>query len=182
MPSKGFWTGMVMAFLVEFVCSSGMNRARFMNINCSTLVIYSTCHFFTFTYIRSSYLNYFLYFTSLIKLHKSRKEPYDPLLKPKPLMNELQLACEAYFLPGQNISIDERMVAFKGRIGMKQYIKGKPAKWRFKLWILASSDSGYTFKFQVYTGKRLTATTNGLGNDVGMSDEWTFQAGVPPFL
>ena len=86
---------------------------------------------------------------------KARKEPYDPLFKLKPLMNDLQLACKTYFVPGQNISIDERMVAFKDRIGMKQYIKDKPTKWGFKLWILASSDPGYTYKFQVYTGKHL---------------------------
>ena len=43
-------------------------------------------------------------------------------------MNELELACEAYFVPGKNISIDERMVAYKGGIGMKQYIKDKPIK------------------------------------------------------
>ena len=84
-------------------------------------------------------------------------------------MNELQLSCKAYFVPGRNISIDERMVAFKGRIGMKQYIKDKPTKWRFKLWVLASSDSGYTFKFQIYTGKRLTPTTHALGYDVVMT-------------
>ena len=77
-------------------------------------------------------------------------------------MNDLQL-------PGQNISIDERMVAFKGRKGKKQYIKDKPTKWGFKLWTLASSDSGYTYKFQVYTGKRLTQTNNGLGYDVVMA-------------
>ena len=58
------------------------------------------------------------------------------------------------------------MVAFKGRIGIKQYIKDKPTKWGFKLWILADSDNGYTYKFQVYTGKRHTKSTNGLGYDV----------------
>ena len=30
-------------------------------------------------------------------------------------------------------SIDEHMVKFKGRSGMKQYIKSKPIKWGFKV-------------------------------------------------
>ena len=77
-------------------------------------------------------------------------------------MNELQLACETYFVPKQNISIDGRMLAFKGQVGMKQCIKDEPTKWCFKLWILAGSNLGYTYKFQVYTGKRLTPTTNRL--------------------
>ena len=133
----------------DFVRASGMNRARFMNI----LTALHLCD------LEQDRVN---------EIHKARKEPYDPLFKLKPLMGELQLACKSYFVPGQNISVDERMVAFKGRIGMKQYIKDKPTKWGFKLWILASSDSGYTCKFQVYTGKRLTPTANGLGYDVVM--------------
>ena len=51
---------------------------------------------------------------------------------------------------------------------MKQYIKDKPTKWAFQFWIPASSDSGYTYKFQVYTGKHLTQTNNGLGYNVVM--------------
>ena len=31
-------------------------------------------------------------------------------------------------------SIDEHMVKFKGRSGMKQYIKSKPMKWGYKFW------------------------------------------------
>jgi len=31
-------------------------------------------------------------------------------------------------------SIDEHMIKFKGRSGMKQYIKSKPIKWGFKFW------------------------------------------------
>ena len=133
----------------EFVRASGMNRTRFMNI-------LTALHLCDLEQDRQN------------EILKARKEPYDPLFKLKPLMNDLQLACKTYFVPGQNISIDERMVAFKGRIGMKQYIKDKPTKWGFKLWVLASSDSGYTYKFQVYTGKRLTQTNNGLGYDVVM--------------
>ena len=36
-------------------------------------------------------------------------------------------------------SIDEHMVKFKGRSGMKQYIKSKPIKWGFKFWFCCSS-------------------------------------------
>ena len=142
----------------EFVRASGMNRTRFMNI----LTALRLCD------LEQDRQNEIL---------KARKEPYDPLFKLKPLMNDLQLACKTYFVPGQNISIDERMVAFKGRIGMNETVyKRQTNKVGFKLWILASSDSGYTYKFQVCTGKRLTQTNNGLGYDVvmGLIDGWTF--------
>ena len=54
------------------------------------------------------------------------------------------------------------LIIIKGRVGIKQCIKDEPTKWGFKLWILAGSNLGYTYKFQVYTGKRLTPTTNRL--------------------
>ena len=40
-------------------------------------------------------------------------------------------------------SIDANMVKFKGRSGMKQYIKSKPIKWGFKFWFKYSSKTGY---------------------------------------
>ena len=83
-------------------------------------------------------------------------------------MDEVQLACQTYFVPGQNVSIDERMVRSKARFSMKQYMRDKPTKWGFKLWVLACSETGYSFKFEVYTGKKLTRTINGLGHDVVM--------------
>ena len=53
------------------------------------------------------------------------------------------------------------LIIIKGQVGIKQCIKDEPTKWGFKLWILVWSNLGYT-KFQVYTGKRLTPTTNRL--------------------
>ena len=54
------------------------------------------------------------------------------------------------------------LIIIKGQVGIKQCIKDEPTKWGFKLWILVRSNLGYTYKFQVYTGKRLTPTTNRL--------------------
>ena len=51
---------------------------------------------------------------------KSHGQEYDPLLKLKPFMCELQEACVTTYSPAQNVSIDERMVASKGRFSMKQ--------------------------------------------------------------
>ena len=45
--------------------------------------------------------------------------------------------------------MDERMVRSKHRSGMRQYNKDKPTKWGLKLWVLADSDTGYTYNFNV---------------------------------
>lgn len=93
---------------------------------------------------------------------KKNTPQYDRLFKVKPMYTDIVAACQAYFHPFKNISIDERMVASKARIGMKQYHKDKPTKWGYKLYVLADSSSGYTWNFFIYSGKSTTPSEQGL--------------------
>ncbi|XP_045922875.1 piggyBac transposable element-derived protein 4-like isoform X1 [Micropterus dolomieu] len=90
---------------------------------------------------------------------------YDPLFRLKPLMDEIKAACKSFYQPKKNLSIDERMVATKAKTGMTQYMKDKPTKWGFKLFILADSANGYTSNFNVYTGNAKSQTTSGHSYD-----------------
>jgi hypothetical protein len=55
--------------------------------------------------------------------------------------------------PHRELSVDEAMVSFKGRLAFKQYMPAKPTKWGIKIWELADSHNGYVLNMQVYTGK-----------------------------
>jgi len=59
---------------------------------------------------------------------------------------------EAY-TPGKNITVDEGLVKFNGRLSFKQYIPMKPDKFGIKVWLLADADTYYVPHFQVYLGK-----------------------------
>ncbi|KAH8021399.1 hypothetical protein HPB51_015579 [Rhipicephalus microplus] len=82
------------------------------------------------------------------------------------LLRHINDASAFHFQPDRNISVDERMVKSKGRLGIRQYLRDKVVKWGYKLWVLADSNSGYTVQFSVYTGKRETPSVNGLAFDV----------------
>ena len=91
----------------------------------------------------------------------------NPIFKVQPLFNTILENSRNKFLPSQDISFDEAMVSFTGRLSFKQYIKGKPTPWGIKIWCAADSATGYLTNFDVYTGKG-KCSKNGLGYDVVM--------------
>lgn len=77
----------------------------------------------------------------------------DILYKVRPAINIAE-HYEKYFLPGRELSIDEAMIKFKGRLHFKQYMPAKPIKWGIKVWVIADSSTGYVLGLQVYLGKK----------------------------
>ncbi|XP_042559747.1 piggyBac transposable element-derived protein 4-like [Clupea harengus] len=133
-------------------------------------------NFFKFPYPRSVMKGY-RYEAITANLHMSdpaadvvndqlRGQPgYDGLFRLKPLHDDILTACRTHYHPHKNLSVDERMVATKARNGMKQYMKDKPTKWGYKLFVLADSQSGYMCDFTIYEEKAPSPSGNGLTFD-----------------
>ncbi|XP_038123402.1 piggyBac transposable element-derived protein 3-like [Cyprinodon tularosa] len=93
---------------------------------------------------------------------KQKGEPgYDPLFKVRPVLEKVRANC-LKVEPEENHTIDEQMIPFTGRIGMKQYLKNKPQKWGIKVYTRAGV-SGLVYDFEVYTGKGTVTNERGLG-------------------
>ena len=99
---------------------------------------------------------------------KKGTEAFDCLSKIKPLYDEMRDACRRNFHPGQEISINDQMLAPKAHIGPKQYMKNMPTRWGYKLFVLADSRNGYTWDFFIYEGRTQGNSGKGLGYDTVM--------------
>lgn len=91
---------------------------------------------------------------------------FDHLYKVRNLINMLKARFHNRYYPSGDLSVDEGMIAFKGRLSFKQYMPKKPTKWGIKVWQLCDSANGYCSNFQVYTGKSKENLKHGLGYHV----------------
>ena len=86
---------------------------------------------------------------------------YDPLYKVRPLLDLVSPRLESEYNPHEQVSIDEAMIRFKGKLGFKQYMKAKPTKWGIKVFVLSDSTNGYVYRFQIYKGKNSSLSGSG---------------------
>jgi hypothetical protein len=65
------------------------------------------------------------------------------------------------------MTVDEQLVAFRGKCPMREYMKSKPAKYGIKIWAAADVKTSYLYNLQIYTGKLPgNATDKNLGHRV----------------
>jgi hypothetical protein len=77
----------------------------------------------------------------------------DPRHKINYYLERLSQNFQKYYELGQNLTIDESLLLFKGRNSMKFYIPMKPHKWGFKIHLLCDADTHYLYNMLFDPGK-----------------------------
>ena len=114
-------------------------------------------------------LSQYLHFSNSATEPQRGEENFDRLYKVRALLSGVLENAQKAYEPSKNLSIDEGMIAFKGRLSFRQYMPAKPTKYGIKVWMAADSQNGYVNNFSVYLGKEANVPrVNGLGYDVVM--------------
>ena len=104
---------------------------------------------------RFSLVMRFLHLNDNSKYVRKGELGYDAVYKLRPFLDPLLRHFEKMYQPARELSIDESMIGFKGRLSFIQYLPKKPTKWGMKAFVLAESKSGYTLKWRLYTGEKM---------------------------
>ena len=102
-------------------------------------------------------------------LEAQRNDPnYDKLGKIHPMLEIIQQRFLEHYMPGKEQTIDEGMIAYKGRLSFMQYMPAKPIKHGIKVWMRCDSKSAYLQQFNIYLGCGGNSEY-GMGYDVVMN-------------
>ena len=102
----------------------------------------------------------------------------DRYFKVRPLFRTLNQKLEI-FQNGPKVSVDESMVPYFGYHGCKQYLKGKPHKFGFKMWVAARPD-GTPLYIEPYCGISTDIPEYGLGKSCDVVAHMITRLGLTP--
>ncbi len=80
---------------------------------------------------------------------------HDPLYKLRLFLLPLIAHFQSLYTLHREVSIDESMIWFKGRLGFIQYVPKKPTKWGMKAFVLSDAQTAYMFNWHLYTGMNI---------------------------
>lgn len=71
------------------------------------------------------------------------------------IFNEFVELCQRYYIPGTYLTIDEQLLAFRGRCAFRMYLPNKPAKYGIKIFMMCDVRTKYLINAIPYTGKTM---------------------------
>lgn len=118
-----------------------------------------------------------------LRLQRSQNDLFTPI---RIIWDMLITQCRNNYTPGTNVTIDEQLLAFRGRCKFRMYIPNKPAKYGIKIEMMCDSGTYYMIDAIPYLGKgtdtgrlplgeyfvkELTRTIHGTNRNV-TTDNW----------
>jgi hypothetical protein len=77
----------------------------------------------------------------------------DPLFKIRAISDHIKNQMQQLINPAENITIDECIIPFKGRVKIRQYIPRKPHTTGIKVFMLNDAN-GFLWTFEIYMGRK----------------------------
>ena len=104
------------------------------------------------SYKRFALLKRYLHFVDN-STYDANIHPNPKLYKLWPIVEHLNIKFSSALVPDRDITIDESLMLYKGRLGWIQFIPLKRARFGIKSYMLCESKSGYIWSVIIYTGK-----------------------------
>ena len=92
----------------------------------------------------------------------STPNPDDRFWKVRMLFDKLNATAKKFVRQPEHVAVDEGMIKYFGPHPLKQFMRGKPTRFGYKIWILATSD-GQLLACQPYAGAATAIKAYGLG-------------------
>ncbi|XP_069183601.1 piggyBac transposable element-derived protein 4-like [Procambarus clarkii] len=101
--------------------------------------------------------------------NNANEERHSRLWKVHKVLSDMRGKFRDYFVPGQNVIIDESLVLFKGRLAFKQYIPSKRHHFALKFFVLCDCETGIVLDMILYSRRDV---------DIPAQDEHGFSGSV----
>lgn len=85
---------------------------------------------------------------------RETREKNDRLAAIRNIFEAFVTNCQKSYSWGQNVTIDEKLEAFRGRCAFRQYIPSKPAKYGIKIFVFVDAKLSYTYNMEIYAGQQ----------------------------
>lgn len=100
------------------------------------------------------------------KSTRSIRQQKDKLAPVRDLFEIVNKNLKKFYTPGDNLTVDEQLVPFRGRCSFRQYMPSKPDKYGLKIWWVCDSKTAYPLNAIPYLGKINNQRGFGLGQRV----------------
>lgn len=104
------------------------------------------CHIKLFTFVESC-------FDKRETGFARRMKTYDKLAPIKDVLDKWLEKLPFMYIPGPEVTVDERLVPFRGCCPLRQYMPNKPGKYGLKIWAACDAKNSFAWNMQIYTRK-----------------------------